>query len=465
MAIPCAVLMCQACNVIPAVAGHRARQCMDTTRAMSDAAARMCAHAPDVVVLIDSLTSHASAQWGVCSETPLRGDFERFGAAQVGITLPGAPEAALRLASVARQLGLATREVASVGLDRGTLVPLYFLQQVGWQGPTLLITLPGLGADDQAASMGRAIAQAAEQAQQRWGIVASGDTSQRLTPNAVDGYHPRAKDFDRIFRARLDAGDLRGATTINRELRDLAVEHVSSVCKVVANAVDFRSDGHVCHGYEAPFGVGYLTATLFEDGVPRERGDGHAREAWPWPTMLDIARQAMSAKIRYCPFQAPALPQPWNRARGLFVRLRDAAGNERGCVGHVEPQHGTLAQEIAACAAACVTQDTRFARVTLHELGELDIEIALVSKPETVHDTAKLDPQRYGVVVQAGRCRGVQLPGESGVTTVEQQLTAAAVKGQLPSGRSWTIERFEVQCSSESTLRAARHADRARLGY
>jgi AMMECR1 domain-containing protein len=446
---------------------------------MSDVAARVCAHAPDVLVLVNSLAGGVAAPWSICSETPLRGDFERFGASQIGITLPGAPDAAKRLASGAREAQLSSREIAGVGLDQGALVPLYFLQQAGWQGATLLVCLPGAGHHDEhaehdehddhrdhnaAAAMGRAIARAAEQAGQRWAIVASGDMSQRLTPNAIDGYHPRAKDFDRIFRTRIDAGDLRGACTINRDLRKLAAEHVSDACMVAAGAVDYRADGHHSYAYEGPFGVGYLTALLYEDGVPRERGDQHARELWPWPSMLDIARQAMSAKIRYCPFRPAALPQPWNAPRGAFVSVRDQAGNERGCVGHVEPLHGTLAEELAACAAAAVTQDTRFARVTLHELGELDIVITLLTKPETVLDASTLDPQRYGVVVSSGRFRGVQLPRAAGIATVEQQLSAAAAKGPLPPGRPWVIERFEAQQSSESQLRAEIHAERVRGG-
>jgi AMMECR1 domain-containing protein/aromatic ring-opening dioxygenase catalytic subunit (LigB family) len=430
---------------------------------MGDVAARVCAHAPDVLVLVNSLAGGNAVPWSICSETPLRGDFEHFGASQVGITLPGAPDAARQLASVAREAQLSSREIAGAGLDHGALVPLYFLQQAGWQGATLLVCLPGTDNHDEAA-MGRAIARAAEQAGQRWAIVASGDMSQRLTPNAIDGYHPRAKDFDRIFRTRIEAGDLRGACTINRELRKLAVEHASDVCTVAAGAVDYRADGHHSYAYEGPFGVGYLTALLYEEGVPRERGDGRARELWPWPTMLDIARQAMSAKIRYSPFRPAPLPQPWNASRGAFVSVRDQAGNERGCVGHVEPLHGTLAEELAACAAAAVTQDTRFARVTLHELGELDIVITLLTKPEIVHDASTLDPQRYGVVVSSGRFRGVQLPCTAGITSVEQQLTAAAAKGPLPPGRPWVIERFEVQQSSESKLRAELHAERERDG-
>jgi AmmeMemoRadiSam system protein A len=139
------------------------------------------------------------------------------------------------------------------------------------------------------------------------------------------------------------------------------------------------------------------------------------------------------------------LPKPWNTVQGVFVTLRDGSGQLRGCVGHVEPLFGTLSEEIAACAAAAATQDTRFPRVSPKELPSLRVEVSLLSKPELVTDIRTLDPQRYGVVVSSGRARGVLLPGVEGVDTVEEQLRIAAAKGQLPSSRSWVIERFDVQ--------------------
>jgi AMMECR1 domain-containing protein len=458
MPIPCAVLMCHAPSAIPEVGGHRARQCAQTTRAMQDLAARVCAHAPDLLVLLSYRAADALDHWGICAHSPVSGSFEALGAPQVGVTLPGAPDAARRLARIVGDAGLVTREAPAIGLAPSALVPLFFLQRGGWQGATLLVSVPhaaGVGA----LAMGRAIACAAEQAQQRWAIVVAGVLSQRLHPGAEAGHHPLAREFDRMFRARLEAGDLRGACTINRELRELAGEQISDVLRVAASAIGHRTDGQRCYAYESPFGVGYLEALLYEDGVPREREHPQAREVWPWPAMFDLARMAMSAKLRHSPLRAPTLPQPWNASRGVFVTLRDREGRERGRYGHVTPRHGTLTEEILACATAALTADSRLARPSLQELGEMDIAISILGKPEPVADVSTLDPQRYGVVVSAGRFQGVQLPAAAGITKIEQQLTAAAQQGLLPPGRPWTIERFEVpQQASESQLRAERQA-------
>jgi MEMO1 family protein len=334
-------------------------------------------------------------------------------------------------------------------------VPLYFVRHAGWDGPTLLIALPypGTGSED---AMGRAIAAAATAASQRWAILASGDMSHRLIPSAPAGYHPQAKVFDRSFKQRIDAGDLRGACSVDPDLRELAAEDVVDSCTVAAAAVGYDGRGHRTYGYEGPFGVGYLEAVLYEHAPPRERGatatsERISGESRPWQVMLRIARDAIAAKISHSAFRAQPLPVPWNLPQGVFVTLRDAQGALRGCIGHVEPRHGTLSEEIAACAAAAATQDTRFARVTPDELPTLRIELSLLGKTEIVHDLATLDPKRFGVVVSAGSSRGVLLPDIEGVDTVEEQLRIAAAKGHLRAGRPWTIERFEVQKCCESS--------------
>lgn len=448
MAIPCSVLMCHAPIVIPDVAGHRARQCAETTRAMSDIASRICAHGPDVVVLVSPHAPRHTTRWGICTQSPLTGNFGRFGADHIGVTVPGAPLAAARVTPIARDLRLTTREIAGDNLDHGALVPLYFLRQAGWDGPTLLIALPQSGTKTEE-RMGQAIARAAEQAGERWVILASGDMSHRLNPNAPAGYHPLAKEFDRTFKARIDAGDLRGACSIEAGLREIAAEDVIDSVAVAAGAVGYRSQGYRSYAYEGPFGVGYLEAVLHEESPPNSGAHDYS-ENRPWPMMLQIAREAILARITHNAYRPPVLPKPWNAPQGVFVTLRRADGGLRGCIGHVEPLFSGLSEEVADCAAAAATQDTRFARVSPSELPQISIEVSLLSRPEPVLDMSDLDPKRYGLVVSSGRARGVLLPNVPEVNTVEDQLRIAAAKGQLPPGRPWVIERFEVSKAVET---------------
>jgi AmmeMemoRadiSam system protein A len=439
--------MCHAPIVVPEVGGERAPECARTTQAMSAAAARLLAHRPDVIAIVSPHAPRDPTRFGVCSDRLLQGTFGKFGVPEVEVRLPGAPDLAGALRRSADAEGLSTCELSGRGLDHGALVPLYFVRKVGWTGPTLLLSLPYPGTETEPA-MGRALASAAEHVGLRVCVLASGDMSHRLTPGAPAGYHPQARAFDERFRELIARGELEDAVTIDATLRELAAEDVVDSCAVAAGAVDFDATGHRVLQYEGPFGVGYLEAVLHERagaaGVRSGEPEDPGASASPPPELLSIARASIAANLLGKRYRPPALRAPWRSSRGVFVTLRNSGGELRGCIGHVEPMYVTLAQELAACAAASATRDTRFSPVRLDELEQLRIEISLLGSPEAVTSIAQLDPARYGVVVSAGLQRGVLLPGIDGIHTALEQVRIAAAKAGLSLGAPLDLQRFEV---------------------
>jgi aromatic ring-opening dioxygenase LigB subunit len=257
--ITCAVLMCHAPIVLPEVAGRRAAACETTTRAMKAAARRLIGTRPETLVIVSPHTPRRSGSWGIAVGDRLWGDFRDFGAPQVSIDLPISPAVGdVEAAAAAR--GLATHPVRSQRLDHGAMVPLHFVIEAGWAGPTILLALPWEGGDP---AMGEAIAEA--MSGKRWAFLASGDMSHRLIPGAPSGFHPQAAAFDRAFVDRIRAGDLRGACAIDPNLRDLAAEDVVDSVAVASGAVGFDSTGFELLAYEGPFGVGYCEAVLHEE--------------------------------------------------------------------------------------------------------------------------------------------------------------------------------------------------------
>ncbi len=444
--IPCAVLMCHAPIVIPAIAGRRAAQCARTTAAMKQAAQCLVAHAPDVIVIISPHTPRDPLRFGIVQDARLSGDFGRFGVPEVGVELPGAQRAAAALARSARELGLSSWSPSGQQLDHGALVPLYFVREAGWRGPTLLLALPYPDSGLETA-MGRAIARAANELGERWCVLASGDMSHRLTPDAPAGYHPNAARFDAGFRDLIDGGELEQAAAFPTQLREIAAEDVVDSCTVAAAAVGFDARGHRVLSYEGPFGVGYLEAVLHESAPPPQpqRAPQDTPDEQPPRALLGIARAAIAAYLRGQAFEPPELPPPWSRSRGVFVTLRTAQGELRGCIGHIEPGLPTLGYEVASCAISSATRDARFAPVELDDLDGLRIEISVLSPPEPIASLDQLDPERFGVVVSSGQARGVLLPGIEGVHTARDQVRIAAAKAGLGPNAPLQLERFEVR--------------------
>jgi len=248
-----AVLMCHAPIVIPAIGRDRVAECLATTRAMARAAAHVVAAQPRWLVVLSPHTPRHRSRWGLVDGQALGGSFAPFGHPELRLSFPNA--AAQAQAALG---GVPTVAVPSQPLDHGALVPLWFLAQAGWAGPTAVLGVPWENTDAEA--IGQALA-ASDGA-----VVASGDMSHCLLPGAPAGHHPEAHRFDQAFVDALRRGSLRDAVRPDPALRELAAEDVVDTTAVLHGALGDRASVDVL-AYEGPFGVGYCEA-IFSRGAP-----------------------------------------------------------------------------------------------------------------------------------------------------------------------------------------------------
>jgi AmmeMemoRadiSam system protein A len=316
------------------------------------------------------------------------------------------------------------------------LVPLFFVRESGYRGPVVVVAPPFPGRQTEVL-FGEVLREAARSVGERWAVLASGDMSHRLTFDAPLGFHPRAASFDEAFVEFVRTGDLRSAIGIDMTLADTAAEDVVQSTAVAAGAIGFRTRGLKVFSYEGPFGVGYLEALLYSDRA-------EIRHRAPPKQLVEIARDAIACELRGKPYTPPHLDAPWHDARAVFVTLRNAAGELRGCIGRTEPVYATLAEEVVDCAVAAATRDYRMPAVEMDELPGLTIDIAVLDDPEPVEDRAELDPSRYGIVVTRGLRRGLLLPNVDGIESPAEQLRVALQKGGIQPSEPYRIERFTV---------------------
>lgn len=161
---------------------------------------------------------------------------------------------------------------------------------------------------------------------------------------------------------------------------------------------------------------------------------------------LNLARQAVEHYVRTGTFLRPRTPLPTGlSAPGpAFVSLRVGEAL-RGCIGTLVATKPALAEEIIANAVAAAVKDPRFPPVTATELPALSYEVDLLSPLRPIASEDELDPERYGVVVESGRRRGVLLPAIEGVTTTAQQVAIARSKAGIAPDEPVTLYRFTVQ--------------------
>ncbi|MBM4063302.1 MAG: hypothetical protein FJ265_19720 [Planctomycetes bacterium] len=247
--------------LIPEVAAADQRDlCHVTTDACQELAGRLVAAGPDRVVLVSPHAPRRGAAPGIYVRKRLQGSLGSFGCPWVSLNLPTDTAFVAAFAATAEN----TAEVRDPGLDHGALVPLWFVADAGWRGPTAVLSLPAGATPAALRAMGLAIARAATSLPGRTALVASGDLTHRAAPGAPGGFHPRAVEFDRQLAQRLRAGDLAGIAAIDAALRGLAAEDAADATAAVAAAFDNRASGPQVLSYQHPFGVGYLVAVLHD---------------------------------------------------------------------------------------------------------------------------------------------------------------------------------------------------------
>ena len=161
--------------------------------------------------------------------------------------------------------------------------------------------------------------------------------------------------------------------------------------------------------------------------------------------VLSLARQAVENYVWGWgvppppPDPPPALKEPG----AAFVTLRLGKAL-RGCIGTLGATKPTLAHEIIANAVAAASSDPRFPPVAARELAVLLYEVDILGAVEPIPDESHLDPEEYGVVVEAGSRRGVLLPAIEDVASVRQQVTIARAKASIRPNEAVALYRFTV---------------------
>ena len=124
--------------------------------------------------------------------------------------------------------------------------------------------------------------------------------------------------------------------------------------------------------------------------------------------LLAIARKSISLVLtegRQC--DVLALEGELAIGRGAFVTLRKRR-RLCGCIGRLSSLD-SLANVVAHSAAAAATEDPRFSRTRPEELGDLEIEISVLSALQTARPQ-QVEAGLHGLVISRNGRRGVLLP-------------------------------------------------------
>ena len=161
--------------------------------------------------------------------------------------------------------------------------------------------------------------------------------------------------------------------------------------------------------------------------------------------LLQIARESIVSHIRGGKRQSFTEADPvLNKPMGAFVTLRQN-GELRGCIGNLTG-HGPLYQTIADMAVESATGDPRFPPLASSEIGNVDIEISVLSEMKRVKSADEVKIPGHGVLIRKGYSSGVFLPqvaDETGWSKEEFLSNLCSHKAGLPPG-AWKDPATEI---------------------
>ena len=411
------------------VGGFESQRVRATAEAMRELDVMLAGHRADVAVVISPHSPSSMTSLPVRHAARVAGDLARFRAPQVRVEAVVDTALVTALVVEGQRAGYALTWAEDSDLDHGVVVPLYslprtiankrfvFLGVSGWP----LARFVDFGAWLHQNLLGRSVI-----------LLASGDLSHRLTPDAPYGFRPEGPVFDRLVIDALRDHDWTRIEGMDPDLIEEAGECGLRPLAILLGAARAAGLASKVLSYEGPFGVGYPVVAFAPTAGAVD--------------IQDLGRRAIETYLRSGQLIEPPQPIPavLQEPSALFVTLRK--GRElRGCVGSLRPTEATAAHELIRYAIASAVRDPRFEPVRLDEVRHLSIKVQLLEPAEAVTDIAALDPRLYGIIVRCGERQALLLPGIDEIANPEQQLRAACEKAGIDRFAPLQIERFRTR--------------------
>jgi AmmeMemoRadiSam system protein A len=93
---------------------------------------------------------------------------------------------------------------------------------------------------------------------------------------------------------------------------------------------------------------------------------------------------------------------------GVFVTITKR-GELRGCIGYILPVR-EFEELVVDAAVSAAIRDPRFDPLTEDEVGEIEIEVSVLSEPKRIENVSEVEVGKHGLIVRRGPFQGLLLP-------------------------------------------------------
>ncbi|MFH2105493.1 MAG: AmmeMemoRadiSam system protein B [Parcubacteria group bacterium] len=248
--------------IIPTIGGEELKNVAQTVAAMKKLGKDFRRVQPDTVIIISPHAPFSPNAFIINSSPQLHGNFQNFGDFKTQMEFNNNTDLAQKIFAAATTVNIPVEHSDNPELDHGTLVPLHYLARNYHDLKIVVLSLSDHTLRDHF-HYGQIIKRVINtEPAQKIALIASGDLSHRLTPEAPAGYSPRGQEFDELLVKLLKEKNAPEILKLTPDLTEAAGEcGLRSICVMLGVLTDNDYDIEIL-SYEGPFGVGYLVTKI-----------------------------------------------------------------------------------------------------------------------------------------------------------------------------------------------------------
>ena len=248
---------------LPEIAGNRFNEVELTANNMLSLSKDIVNINPDTIIIITPHSVLHPTAFTTFIDKTLSANFNSFGAPHINFQVNNNSDLINLILQERKEMGKDDLVGIKPGtnLDHGSGVPLYYLLKAGYTGKIVVINYTHCDIETHL-TLGQSLLKATDNYNKKVVLLSSGDLSHKISKSAPAGYHEDGEKFDKLIIDSIEKGNYDTIIKINPGFRFNAGECAFNSLMIAFGALNCQPKNNKIYSYQAPFGVGYLVASL-----------------------------------------------------------------------------------------------------------------------------------------------------------------------------------------------------------
>lgn len=247
--------------LIPSIGKEEIKKVEKTKMALQKMEEDLYLSKPECIVVISPHGSLFPDAFSLNVAPEFETDLRDFGDLTTKLKFKGEMNLAASIREAAENAGMPATMVSQKTVDHGVAVPLFYLSRHLSAVSVLPVGFSDLDAKTHVA-FGEIVKDQIMNTNKRVAVIASADLSHALSSDAPAGFNANGAAFDAKMQELLSTGNAAGMLQLDKAFVESAAECGFRACLILMGIIKNMDYKYHMLAYEAPFGVGYLTANF-----------------------------------------------------------------------------------------------------------------------------------------------------------------------------------------------------------